>query len=216
MKRGFWIIIIAIFLAVASAPVVTAGQEEDVEKLIEEGREAYRNRNWNRAVDIFGRVVSLIQNETTGSLAKFIPEPPSGWTGDEIEVQSGSMSTQEMSVTQSSVTRDYHRDSDGTTVVLMISNSPDIYAGYAQMIKSMKGNPMIKAMAKQQGAEVPSIEEKDGWDVMIAADKEDGEISAIFEDAVVNVSGGSRDDSRAIFDLVDLKGLAKLIREQNK
>jgi hypothetical protein len=118
-----------------------------------------------------------------------------------------------MSVTQSSATRDYTRESDGETVVLMISNSPDIYAGYAQMIRSMKSNPMIKAMAKQQGADVPSIEEKDGWDVMIDADKEDGEISAIFEDAVVNVSGGTREDCRMIFDLVDLKGLAKSIMD---
>ena len=83
-------------------------------------------------------------------------------------------------------------------------------------VKSMKGNPMMKMAAKQQGAEMPTIEEKHGWDVLIGADKENREITAIHSGAVVNVSGGISDDSEMIFDLVDLKELARVIKEQNK
>ena len=205
-----------ILLAVIAGPVVYAGQEEDVEKMIEQGREAYKDGNYSKAADIFSRIAGIIQKKTAVSLKEYIPDPPSGWTGDQIDVQTGTMSSNEMSISTSSVSRDYNRKSDGTRVRLMISNSPKIYNQYELAVKSMKGNPMMKMAAKQQGAEMPTIEEKHGWDVLIGADKEDGEITAIHSGAVVTVSGGTGADSRIIFDLVDLKGLAKLLKEQNK
>jgi len=207
----------AVFLLAAMAiPALYAGQEEDVEKLIDQGREAYRDGNYGKAADIFSRIAGIIQKKSAVSLKEFIPDPPSGWTGDEIDVQTGTMSSNDMSISTSSVSRDYTRESDGTRVRLMISNSPKIYNQYELAVKSMKGNPMMKMAARQQGAEMPTIEEKHGWDVLIGADKEDGEITAIHSGAVVNVSGGISDDSRMVFDLVDLKGLAKVIKEQNK
>lgn len=207
----------AVFLLAAMAlPALHAGQEEDVEKLIEQGREAYMNGNYGKAADIFSRIAGIIQKKSAVSLKEFIPDPPSGWTGDEIDVQAGTMSSNDMSISTSSVSRDYTRESDGTTVRLMISNSPKIYNQYELAVKSMMGNPMMMMAARQQGAEMPTIEEKHGWDILVGADKEDGEITAIHSGAVVNVSGGISEDSRVIFDLVDLKGLAGVIKEQNK
>lgn len=216
MKCGIRLLMAVFLLAATALPALYAGQEEDVEKLIEQGREAYMDGNYGKAADIFSRIAGIIQKKSAVSLKEFIPDPPSGWTGDEIDVQTGTMSSNDMSISTSSVSRDYTRESDGIRVRLMISNSPKIYNQYQLAVKSMKGNPMMKMAAKQQGAEMPAIEEKHGWDVLIGADKEDGEITAIHSGAVVNVSGGISDDSRMIFDLVDLKGLAKVIKEQNK
>ncbi len=216
MERGIRLLLAVVLLAALAVPALSAGQEEDVEKLIEKGREAYRDGKYNKAADIFSRIAGVIQKKTAVSLRAFIPEPPSGWAGDEIDVQTGTVSSNEMSIATNSVSRDYTRESDGTRVALMISNSPKIYNQYELAVKSMKDNPMMQMAAKQHGAEVPTIEEKDGWDVLIGEDKEDGEISAIRGGAVVTVSGGTRDDSRMIFELVDLKGLKKLIKEQNK
>ena len=207
----------AVFLLAAVAlPALYAGQEEDVEKLIEQGREAYMDGNYGKAADIFSRIAGIIQKKSAVSLKEFIPDPPSGWSGDEVDVQTGTMSSNDMSISTSSVYRDYTRKSDDTKVMLMISNSPQIYNQYEMAVMSIKDNPMMQMAAKQHGAKMPTFEEKDGWDVVVGEDKEDGEITAIHGGAVVTVSGGARDDCRIIFDLVDLKGLARVIKEQNK
>jgi len=207
----------AVFLLAAMAmPALYAGHEEDVEKLIDQGREAYKDGNYGKAADIFSRIAGIIQKKTAVSLQKFIPDSPSGWSGDEVDVQTGTMSSNDMSISTSSVSRDYTRESDGTRVRLMISNSPQIYNQYEMAVMSIKGNPMMQMAAKQHGAKMPTFEEKDGWDIVVGEDKEDGEITAIHGGAVVAVSGGARDDCRIIFELVDLKGLAKVIKDQNK
>jgi hypothetical protein len=216
MRSGIRIITIFILLFAVAASAASAGQEKDVEKLIEEGKQAYRNEEWSRAVEIFGKVINLIQKETTVALAEFVPEPPSGWTGNRIDVQTSSMSADDMSIAHSSVSRVYTRESDGSSAEIMISNAPSVYSSYEHIIRSMKNNPMMKAMAEQQGADMPRMEEMSGWDVIIATEHGDTEISAVHAGAVVTVSAENETDARMIIGLVDLGGLAAMIKEQNK
>jgi len=216
MKHGIRLFMAVVLLVAVAAPLACASQQEEIEKLIEEGKEAYRNGNYDRAVDIFGRVVNLMQKETAGRLAGFMPDPPSGWTGNKMDIQTTSMSSDDMSIAHRSISRTYTREMDGTSAKLMISNSPDIYTGYEQAIRSMKSNPMIQMAAKQHGAEMPTLEEKDGWDVLVATEGNDTEISAVHVGAVVTVSADNETDARMILDLVDLSGLANMLEKQNK
>jgi len=187
--------------------------QDDVLPLIEKGKKAVADGDYQTAVGVFQQVVQKLQTKLSGAMERFMPKPPAGWEADDVESQSWTGTTKEESHAMTNISRVYRRGSDDAQCTISITNWPAIVQGLRQTVDMYKN---MQSMMQQDPDTQVSFEDKDGWTIMRTIDKasKTSQVQAVSDTYMVSVDL-DRDDSAALDAFLgglDFAGLARVGR----
>jgi len=204
-----------IALACVGAALLNLGaagafSQDDVLPLIDKGKKAVADGDYQTAVGLFQQVVQRLQTKLSGAMERFMPKPPAGWEAGEVETQSWTGTSNEESHAMTNISREYRRASDEARCTINITNWPTIVQGLRQTVDMYKN---MQSMMQQDPDTEFSFEEKDGWSIMRMIDKasKSSQVQAVSDTYMVSVDL-DRDDSAALDAFLgglDLAGLAR-------
>jgi hypothetical protein len=181
--------------------VTNALRADDITEALDNARKAYEDSNYSEAIQQSDYAATLIRQKKSDAVAKQLPQAPTGWNADEVEVQGGG---QAILGGLAGAKRSYHRD-DGSSVTIEIQcDSPLI-----QTIMPMFSNP---ALLGGTGSKLENIK---GQKIVVTfknADKS-GEIKAIVDNRyLVSLNGNelTRDELLSFAKAIDFKALSAL------
>jgi hypothetical protein len=196
--------------ALLNLGAAAAFSQDDVLPLIDKGKKAVADGDYQTAVSLFQQVVQQLQTKLGGAMERFLPKPPSGWTAGEVEAQSWTGTSSEASHAMTNISREYRRESDDARCTINITNWPTMVQGLRQTVDMYKN---MQSMMRQDPEREISFDEKDGWTIMRMVDKvsKSSQMQAVSETYMVSVDL-NRDDSAAVDAFLgglDLAGLAR-------
>jgi len=199
-------IIIVVFMS-----FVVAHAGDDVTPLVEKGRKAYADGDYQAALEYFQQVVQMIQAGLSESFEGYFPEALSGWTADEIKSQSWTGTTEDGAHSMTNLTREYRREDGGVQCTIALTNWPQVVQGMRQSLTMYK---QMGAMMNQDPDKEVSVEEKDGWTILIMVEIEDNstQIMAVSDKLMLNIDLNSKESkiAREYLGKMDLKALSGL------
>ncbi|MHC4974643.1 MAG: hypothetical protein ACYTG3_20200 [Planctomycetota bacterium] len=125
---------LAVVIGILAVLAIGQAQEAEdpkasVEKLIQEGLEAYKAGKNQEAILKLQKAIGLIQQSAAKGLEAFLPAAPDGWKADPAKSKSGNWGAGEAAVTWTQASCRYIRESDNLKVEVTISDSPQIIQG---------------------------------------------------------------------------------------
>ncbi|MFW5798072.1 MAG: hypothetical protein ACOCXX_00305 [Planctomycetota bacterium] len=206
MKR----VTMALLLCAATFCLAAPARGADkVKQLIERAARAYEKGDNQQAVDLLQQAATEIQKKIGRTLEAFLPEPPRGWTADEVERESFSGTNLKDAGSITKVSRRYRRKDD--EVEITITNMPQLVKGVEQMLKQLNNPAVVKMMNQQPGTRV-EIRRKHDWTILAKQQDDDSEVTAVRGDTMIQVRapGQKLNVAAEFYDLVDTKALGKV------
>lgn len=174
---------------------------DDVTDALESARKAYDENNYSEAIQQADYASTLIRQKKSDAVAKLLPDAPSGWTAEEVEVQGAG---QALLGGIAGAKRNYRRESGGNVTIEIQSDSPLI-----QSFMPLFSNPAL------MGGSGSKLENIKGQKLIVTfknADKS-GEIKAIVDNRYyVSLNGSelSREEFMEFAKSIDFKKLTAL------
>ncbi|MHC5052612.1 MAG: hypothetical protein ACYTGK_18630 [Planctomycetota bacterium] len=208
---------LAVVIGILAVLAIGQAQEAEdpkasVEKLIQEGLEAYKAGKNQEAILKLQKAIGLIQQSAAKGLEAFLPAAPDGWKADPAKSKSGNWGAGEAAVTWTQASCRYIRESDNLKVEVTISDSPQIIQGQMQALKLYQNPQMLQMMNQDPNKKIELID-TDGWKGWKTTDKGKRprtQTMAIYRSVMVmiEVRGDDEGARDAFWSGVDRKGIA--------
>ena len=183
---------------------------DSVLDLIEKGKNAYKEENYELSHDYLQQALNQIQKQLSISFSKFLPEAPAGWSAKEAQTQSVSSASASDNVRYIETSREYIRNSDQKSVEIIIGNSPNISKPYMEMAKVMQNQMMKKAIEERNNLKIKK--KKDWYIFHESPDSDEYTITALQEGVIVKIEGADNDKiANKFLQNTNLKGLSKAL-----
>jgi hypothetical protein len=188
-----------VFLLLLVGSVAPVRAEDNVLSTIREATRQYENGDYTGAASNLDYAAQLIRQQKSERMKALLPEPLSGWEGNEANAQALGSAILGGGVT---VSRDYHRDTASISVEI-VSDSPVL-----QSVLMMVNNPMFA------GAGGGKLETLKGQRAIVKYDsrKKSGELYVVVASRfVVTIKGRQVDqeDLLAYGEAIDYRVLEK-------
>lgn len=195
--------LITIFISLAA---------DDVEKLIEEGRQAYLEEDFKQAHQLLQKAVAAISKNITDSFKPFLPDAPAGWKKGKVTSNTTSMSSDDGNARITEAECTYEKIDSQADLQIYITNSPQINKPFKQMSENFA---MMKGVLKQQGMDV---KKENGWFIVLEPRSDSNyELTAVQESIVIKIQQApNKQDAETFFDSIDLDGLLEAPTNKNE
>ncbi len=131
MKMNTLIRISVFTFAVASSQYLVA---DEIEEQIKLGVQAYQDKDYKGAISELNYAIAQIREKLNAEQAVLLPEPPPGWTAEEVKNISGAMA---MMGGGTQLSREYKKNRQKVEITLT-ANSPMVSG-----MMAMLANPML-------------------------------------------------------------------------
>ncbi|UCG53394.1 MAG: hypothetical protein JSW58_07530 [Candidatus Latescibacterota bacterium] len=184
-KRVATVLAIVVSMLLCVAVSATAA-DDDITALVDSGRTALAEGNYQEALDLFQQVVQKIQAMVSQSFEQFLPGALTGWTAGEIESQSWAGTTGEGSHRMTHLTREYTREKDDARCTINITNWPHLVQGFQQSMQAYKQMEQLMSADPRMQVEVDS---KDEWTILKVVDSTEKtvQLSAVHKKLMVSI-----------------------------
>jgi|GEM_PF-2605292 len=206
-------VVLIISVTVLVCSVATSFAADTVLQLIQQGKNAYQQKNYARAHDLLQKAIGRIHDKIGASFAPFLPKAPTGWTGEEPDINSASYTTSSGNTRVTEAERRYIRNSDNEDIEVLITNTPEIIKPYQQITRILQNNTIMKSMADRMMKEHGIIDtaKKGNWYVLVEKKApKDYKIAALHDKVVVQIDDAdSQKTAQKFMGLIDLNGVAR-------
>lgn len=178
-------------------PWALTASETDIDRAIEEGRQAYQAGDLSRAATQFDYVATLIRQQQAAGMGELFPPPLDGWQAEDVNSQAGAAAFFGGGIQAS---RSYRMD-DKRLEIVITKDSPLL-----QTMAMLFTNPSMAVMGGYQ------IRQIQGQTAMYKAEGTGMELQMLIANSILlqfNGRGISEDELTAYAEAVDYQALTE-------
>lgn len=185
---------------------------QEAAKAIRAGLAHHEKGDSAAAIQSLQQAIDLIQRQQQAGVERFLPKALAGWTAEEIERESFAGGSGGNQAAFFRVSRAFTRNDGELRITVALQNWPEAIVPQREMLKALKGNPMVLQAMNQGTTAKTSFIDRDGWNGWKRLDREESEVEVLLiaEAWMLQINGNTADDKaiEALLGAVDLKAIA--------